>query len=111
VQRVTVSGRFYTVNWVAPPWQLPLIAISIVLRIVSLMLEVINVLARWISRTMMSVVVFPKVVTARRDGFLHGSNSLDHGRFNQLCIRMVVSGADASGLTPMLRNRPRCAAF
>jgi hypothetical protein len=27
VQRVTVSGRFSTVNWVAPQWQLPLIAI------------------------------------------------------------------------------------
>jgi len=27
VQRVTVSGRFAMVNWVAPQWQLPLIAI------------------------------------------------------------------------------------
>jgi hypothetical protein len=24
VQRVTVSGRMVTVNWVAPQWQLPL---------------------------------------------------------------------------------------
>jgi hypothetical protein len=36
VQRVTVAGRFATVNWVAPQWQLPFAVISIVLRLAAI---------------------------------------------------------------------------